>query len=191
MCVISTDVIYDRAQTPADIVTMRVKLGLQNPDGSYSIGDANTANEEENTTAHAENWLKHYRWARVGKPSKREWERFKAARFKERQDIYNKMRSRRSLALQSFEDTDEEYFANLKSFADRWEEREERRRQAAVSLYQTKRMTKLGKKKVGMLTGDIAKKFAQISDVLDGTYKVEILESFSFLSNLLCMTRLN
>ena len=82
------DIIFGRAETPGDIVEMSMKLGLQNPDASLGSSTAQTAPVME----HHENWLKNYRWAHVNKPTKREWERFKAARFKERQDVYNRMR---------------------------------------------------------------------------------------------------
>jgi len=65
-------IIYGRAQTPAEVNGVRTKLGLFNERTS----DQESPQEMERR----EQWAKHYRWAHVNKPSRREWERFKAAR---------------------------------------------------------------------------------------------------------------
>jgi hypothetical protein len=63
-------IIYGRVQTPDVVNGLRQKLGLFD-------GPANEATRE---MTHLQNWARRWRWAHVNKPSRKEWERFKAAR---------------------------------------------------------------------------------------------------------------
>jgi hypothetical protein len=146
---------------------MRFKLG---PDGASVDQDAYM--QEQFISRHHHTWLKTDRWAKVGRPNQTQWARFKAARAKERERIHimhREMRHHGSSLLQ-FHYTDAKHMYHLKSFAERWEEKEEARRQASVFNFETVKramnsLGELGRKQ------DIAEQFSAITDVLDGTYK--------------------
>lgn len=146
---------------------MRFKLG---PDGSSVDQDAYM--QEQYISRHRHPRHKTDRWAKVGRPNPTEWARFKAARAKERERIHimhREMRHHGSSLLQ-FHYSDAKHMYHLKSFAERWEEKEEARRQASVFNFDTVKramnsLGELGRKQ------DIAEQFSAITDVLDGTYK--------------------
>ena len=81
---------------------------------------------------------------------------------------YNRMRSERSRALESYYEEQQALSSSLKSFAERWEEREEKRRHAAVQKYKAKNLMQRGKNK---LSAFVEKKLAEISDVIHGFQK--------------------
>jgi len=63
-------IIYGRVQTPDVVNGLRQEFGLF--DGPSS--------EATREMTHLRNWVRRWRWAHVNKPSRKEWERFKAAR---------------------------------------------------------------------------------------------------------------
>jgi hypothetical protein len=161
------EIIYGRAKTPSDIVGLHARLEISDDvDASCTHGHQVSTLEASQPEA----CTMHSRWAKVGKPSRKEWARFKLARFKEREIAHNKKRSGRSLALQSyFKDKElEQNLGQLKSFAEREEEKAERRRQASVAKYQSKRMGILNRGKA-----EIAKRLQEIAEVLDGGSTVQ------------------
>ena len=151
------EIIYGRAETPADIAGLRSRLGLgiqQETAGGIACPGA--------FMAHQAVWEKSDRFPRVGKPTKREWERFKAARFKEREVIYNRMRNKHKKADTDYFDNDSfQHLRECKSFAEREQEKEDRRQQTAMSHSENVRAKNQA----------IVKKLAEISEVLAGSYK--------------------
>ena len=151
------EIIYGRAQTPADIANMRSKFGFEIQPGSKE-----DPQESREAMAHKANWEKSERFPRVSRPTKREWDRFKSARFKEREAIYDRMRAKHKHADTNYFDNDSfQHLQKLKSFEEKWQEKENCRRREAVSHSETVRAKNLA----------IMKKLAEIAEVLDGSYK--------------------
>jgi hypothetical protein len=85
-----------------------------------------------------------------------------AGRFKEREEAYNRMRSERSKALQKHHE-DKGEIASNKSFAERWQEREDKRLLETMHHVKARRGHRMLKRN--------EQKLAEISDVLHGFHK--------------------
>jgi hypothetical protein len=85
-----------------------------------------------------------------------------AGRFKEREEAYNRMRSERSKALQKYHEEKGEIASN-KSFAERWQEREDKRLLETMHHVKARRGHRMLKRN--------EQKLAEISDVLHGFHK--------------------
>ena len=72
------DIIYARVKTPEVITEMSMRFGLMDQGTQSGSPECDEPTRREVLTRAS-------RWPRVGKPSRREWARFKAARFKERE----------------------------------------------------------------------------------------------------------
>ena len=85
-----------------------------------------------------------------------------AGRFKEREEAYNRMRSDRSRSLQKYHEEKGE-IASEKSFAERWQEREDKRLLDTMYHVKARHRQQMLKKN--------EQKLAEISDVLHGSHK--------------------
>jgi len=85
-----------------------------------------------------------------------------AGRFKEREEAYNRMRSERSKALQKHHE-DKGEIASNKSFAERWQEREDKRLLETMHHVKARRGHRMLKRN--------EQKLAEISDVIHGFHK--------------------
>ena len=81
---------------------------------------------------------------------------------------YNRMRSERSRELETYYEQEERQCLQAKSFAERWEEREVKRRHTAVEGFKANRAMQRNKKK---LSAEVEKTLAEISDVIHGFNK--------------------